>query len=64
MLSGRMFPAQSVRLSSPISRMFCAPTEGPLTIACEEPMLATSRTKKYDEPLTTRTRAAAAQLSE
>ena len=42
-LFGRMFPFQSVRLSSPISRMFCAPTEGPLAIAYELPMLLTSR---------------------
>ena len=43
---GRMLPFQSVRLSSPISRMFCAPMDGPLMIACEPPMLLTSRTTK------------------
>ena len=43
---GRMLPFQSVRLSRPISRMFCAPMDGPLTIACEPPMSATSFTTK------------------
>ena len=45
-LLGRMLPFQSVRLSRPISRMFCAPMDGPLVIACEPPMLLTSRTTK------------------
>src|ERR1039458_8193969 len=58
---GRMFPFQSLRLSSPISRMFCAPVEEPLVIASEPPMPPTSRTTKYDKPLTMRTSAAAAQ---
>ena len=44
--SGRMLPFQSVRLSRPISKMFCAPMDGPLTIACEPPMLLTSLTTK------------------
>ena len=35
MLFGRILPFQSVRLSSPISRMFCAPMDGPLRIAWE-----------------------------
>ena len=43
---GKMLPFQSVRLSRPISRMFCAPMDGPLTIACEPPMLLTSLTTK------------------
>ena len=43
---GKMLPFQSVRLSSPISKMFCAPMEGPLLIACEPPMLLTSCTTK------------------
>src|SRR5689334_16051965 len=59
---GRTLPFQSVRLSSPISRIFCAPMDGPLLIACEPPMLLTSRTTKYEKPLTARTRAAATQL--
>jgi len=41
-----MLPFQSVRLSRPISKMFCAPMDGPLTIACEPPMLLTSLTTK------------------
>ena len=40
--SGRMLPFQSVRLSSPMSRMFCAPMDGPLTMACDPPMSLTS----------------------
>ena len=46
MLFGRILPFQSVRLSSPISRMFCAPMDGPLRIAWEPPMLLTSCTTK------------------
>src|SRR5580693_4619771 len=63
MLLGRMFPFQSRRLSSPMSRIFCAPTDGPLTMACELPMLATSRTTKYEKPLITRTATAARQVT-
>jgi len=44
--SGRMLPFQSVRLSRPIRRMFCAPMDGPLTIAFEPPMALTSLTTK------------------
>jgi hypothetical protein len=46
-----------------MSRMFWGPIEGPLTIAWEEPMLATSLTTKYEKPLTTSATAAARQLS-
>ena len=45
MLFGKMLPFQSVRLSRPISKMFCAPMDGPLVIAWEPPMLLTSFTK-------------------
>ncbi len=43
---GRMLPFQSVRLSSPISRMFCAPIDGPDVMACEPPILSTFFTTK------------------
>jgi len=58
MRPGRIFPFQSRRLSSPISKIFCAPAEGPLLIACEAPMLLTSRMTRYEKPLTSRTSAA------
>ena len=34
-------PFQKVPLSSPITRMFIAPTEGPPSATCEPPMLST-----------------------
>ena len=43
---GKMSPFQYVRLSRPMSRMFCGPVDGPLTIACELPMLRRSLTPR------------------
>ena len=57
-----MFPFQSVRLSRPISRMFCSPTDEPLVIACDAPMLATSFTTKYETPLAASSSAETTQL--
>ena len=44
--------------------MFCGPTEGPLAIACELPMLLTSWTNECEKPLTRRISAARTQQSQ
>src|SRR5260370_1211524 len=49
-----MLPFQSVRLSRPISRMFCAPMDGPLTIACDPPRPAGDGRGREDDAATSR----------
>ena len=45
-LAGSTLPVQSRRLSSPVSKMFYLPMEGPPAPTCEEPMSLTPRTAK------------------